>query len=197
MLRQMLEEQHGSQKKEGLLQRGTQKISETVKRIAESWGFETLTDDGETSPINNTSAILLFEYTENGSTHRNLFTGDAGVPALDHAIDRLGATGIDPSEIDRVQVPHHGSRRNVSPTLLNRLLGNIRQEGETVRRGFVSAAKEGEPKHPSKKVLNAFRRRGIDVYSTQGSNLWCYQNAPDRENYSPSSPFPLYSEVEE
>lgn len=167
--------------------------TELIKRIAESWDIETLTDDGETAAENNSSAVLLFAVDGKGL----LLTGDAGVPALTAAADELDQLGFSSEAIEFIQVPHHGSRRNVGPTILNRLLGTRRQGDEVRKIAFVSCAKEGEPKHPSKKVMNAFRRRGAPVHATQGSDKWQHSDAPPRSRYSPSVPLPFYGEVED
>jgi hypothetical protein len=53
--------------------------------VPETYEHETLRDDGVTSPQNNTSVISLVEY----EGYKYLFTGDAGIPALEQAADRL------------------------------------------------------------------------------------------------------------
>jgi hypothetical protein len=58
-----------------------------------------------------------------------------------------------------VQIPHHGSKRNVGPAILNRLIGSPVAQGTNKFTAFVSVPKKGEPKHPSKRVTNAFMRR--------------------------------------
>lgn len=165
---------------------------EIAARTFESFGVETLTDDGETSPINNTCAITMLE--TDGQTA--LFTADAGMPALDAALTTLEASGFVPSMLNFVQVPHHGSRRNVGPSVLDRLLGHRRPHEEVLRTAFVSVAPDGEPKHPSRRVTNAFKRRGSPVHATQGHAKRHYFGAPARD-WSPSTPLPFYSEVED
>ncbi len=61
----------------------------------------------------------------------------------------------------------------------------------------VSAAAEGEPKHPAAKVTNAYLRRGAMVLATQGVNIWVGHEAPDRGDYRPANPVPFKNEVEE
>jgi hypothetical protein len=81
---------------------------------------------------------------------------------------------------------------------LDRLLGPRLQQAAELRMGFVSAAVNGKPKHPSKRVLNAFLRRGTPVHGTEGFPKWHYSpDAPGRANYGPSIPHPLYAEIEE
>lgn len=162
-------------------------------KIAETLGVETLVEPTEgTHAENNSSVIMLF-------AHGNdciLFTADAAVPALEQAIWQLAAIGFDFNRLRIVQVPHHGSKRNVGPQILDRILGPKRTDDAILRRAVVSASPDGEPKHPSKRVLNAFRRRGARTQSTMGKTLMFEKDAP-RLNWGPMPDIPFYSEVEE
>lgn len=167
-------------------------VREYVQKVLESWGLETLDDSGETTPENNSSTILLL--TIEGQNL--MFNADAGIPALTEVVNRLDMVGFDFSTLSFIQVPHHGSRRNVGPSILNHLVGPKLKEQKILKTAFVSASKDGEPKHPSKKVTNAFMRRGAPVHATQGSKKYHYKDAPDR-GWSKSVPLPFYNEVEE
>ena len=92
-----------------------------AERVLETWGKETLQDpvDDATSSENNTSTIILLRVDGQDL----LFTGDAGVPALTRAVNLAEACGISLPACRFQQIPHHGSKRNVGPTLLNRLIG--------------------------------------------------------------------------
>jgi beta-lactamase superfamily II metal-dependent hydrolase len=162
--------------------------------VSESLTEETLSEDSETSTSNNTSAICLLSW----DGRKSLFTGDAGIPALNQALDRVEETeGFASGDLQFVQVPHHGSQRNVSPSLLNRLLG---PKGEARRIGtaFASVPPENpEGKHPSKKVTNAFLRRGYPVHLTQGNTKRHHHDAPNRPGYSTSTPEPLHEHFED
>ncbi len=165
-----------------------------VKMILESWNYETLDNDGETSAENDSSTILLLTI----GNQSLLFTADAGIPALTEVVNRLDWEGFDFSRLEFVQIPHHGSRRNVGPLLLNRLLGSpTSRRGLLSKTSFVSTAKKGAPKHPSKKVTNAFQRRGFEVHATQGTNTSYSYNAPPRNGWTASMPLQFYTQVEE
>lgn len=165
-------------------------ILKGIRKAAETLDIETLKDNGETSPQNNSSVITLVESEEK----KFLFPGDAGRDALELACEELKLLGHQPASYTMVQIPHHGSRRNVGPTVLNRLLGEKRPVNN---RGYsyVSASKECED-HPKKVVMNAFNRRGYPVISTEGISQLLSGGAPDR-GWGQSAPHPLYSEVEE
>lgn len=164
---------------------------EPPETLAESLTEETLTDDGNVSAKNNSSAISLL--TVNGQ--HALLTGDAGADALGRALDHLGdefGTGM----FSFVQVPHHGSRRNVGPTILDRLLG---EKGTEEKRGtaFVSSPKlNPDAKHPAKKVTNAFLRRGYPVHATSSRKKHHYSLGAPRRDWGKSTALPLFEQVE-
>ena len=163
-----------------------QKAVDAVTWVRETMFIETLRDDGEdTQPNNNSSAIVFF----NIEGHRLLFTGDAGKAGLLRVADYAAREGISLTGLDLLHVPHHGSKRNVGPTVLDLIQGDL---------AIISAAKGGEPKHPSKKVINALIRRGSTVYTTQGKGLWYQHNAPARTGWDAYvSPQSFYDQVEE
>jgi hypothetical protein len=160
-------------------------------RVAEKLDVETLRDKGETSPQNNTSAMVLIEHGD----AKLLFTGDGGREALELTCAELEYLGHMPGSYQMVQVPHHGSRHNVGPSILTRLLGDrVNTDGHMRGHSYVSAASECAD-HPQKAVLNAFRRRGYPVISTEGIHRLFQEGAP-RTGWVPSIPHPLYAEVE-
>lgn len=163
-------------------------------RAAESLNIETLKDDGGTSAENCSSVVSLLRVEGRAV----LLTGDAGIPTLTEAANQLDSLGVDRASISLVQVPHHGSRRNVGPTVLNRILGPIRASDVQERTAFASVACNADAtKHPSKRVTNAFRRRGSPVFVTKGINIWHHRDAPGRDDYSALTPIPLFAEVDD
>ena len=168
--------------------------SRAVNWLADRWDTELLflePAEDATSAENNSSLVLLLTV----DNKQYLFTGDAGVPALTAALDYATTASIDLTRLCFLQIPHHGSKRNVGPNVLNRLLGSPRTFDKPDRTAFVSAAKEGEPKHPSKQVTNAFRRRGVEVHVTAG--LAKCHPMPVREGWGSSTPLPFYSQIED
>ena len=145
--------------------------------------IELLDEFGVTSAENSSSAVCLLHFDGN----KYLFTGDSGVESLKKVIEYANNNGIDLTNLYFLQVPHHGSKRNVSPIILNAIKGEV---------AYVSASKDA-PKHPSKKVLNALKKRGTRVYSTEGTNLISVHNRPMRPGYSTINPHVFYDKVEE
>lgn len=156
--------------------------------VAESWGFETLSEDVETSATNETS---LVQYGVLDS-HAMLLTGDAGIVSLKEAAALMGRT----PGLRFMQVPHHGSRRNVSPSVLDFWLGAKLGQGETRNiSAFASAAKEADT-HPRKKVVNAFMRRGAQVHATKGQTKCHYNGTDQRPTWVASVPLEFSNMVE-
>lgn len=171
-------------------------LSRSVERALTYLPVETLGDDGKTHPRNNSSVIALL--TVDG--HRHMLTGDAGISALEQAADYYeslhGSFAEDP--LCMFQMPHHGSKRNVGKTILNRVLGNHNTPHNPNHQVFISAAKASK-KHPSPKVTNAAIRRGTQrkkLAVTNGKSVRHHHNAPDRDGYSPIDPYPILSEDE-
>lgn len=171
-----------------------EKVAAAAQSVFETFDVETLTDEGETSAENNSSVVLLLNY----ASAYSLLTGDAGTPALTRALDFLDAATT-PSRVSFafVQVPHHGSRRNVGPTILNRLLGPPQSMDVTSTAAFVSSPVTPTAKHPSKRVTNAFRRRGAPVHATGGVAIQHRRNSPQRAGYGPIAPIPFHHSFDE
>lgn len=164
-----------------------------LKWIFAIWGEDHIFDDGETSAKNNSCVIT--QIIIDGK--RLVFTGDAGIDALEHAADQLDEC-VDTAPISLFQIPHHGSRRNVGPTVLNRIIGHPVSKGEARPiTAIASTAKQGEPKHPRKAVLNSFTHRGAKVLATRGAGVCHFNNAPDRSGWTPKTPEPYHCEYEE
>lgn len=159
----------------------------------EDWETETLREDGETSARNESSVVLLGTLPNN---YRVLFTGDAGREALTKAYNYALTLGTDLTQCQFIQMPHHGGRRNVSPNLLNKLLGPILPENSPAQKiAFVNTSK-GAPDHPKKSVVNAFIRRGVNVVATKGNTICHSSGYPKRPGWGPASPLGLSHYVE-
>ena len=162
--------------------------------VQEAWGTDSIRDDEVTSAKNNSSAVLCVAIDKDNF----LFTADAGIESLSRVADYLQNCGyINPLQYRAMQIPHHGSFHNIGPTVLNRLLGEIvpRNNRGNGPLAIVSCAKDGEPKHPNKRVLNAYTRRGANCYKT-GQRNFCVPHDSDRE-LTPVPPIDFYEAVEE
>lgn len=121
--------------------------------ITESLNSQQLLDrDNERSKENNSSVVLLFEPEDK----KYLFTSDAGPEALKKAHDEY-----DLSSLDWLDVPHHGSRYNLTTELINIFKSKI---------SYISC--DGSKHYPSPAVVKELRKAGSKIYSTaSGSKL--------------------------
>jgi beta-lactamase superfamily II metal-dependent hydrolase len=182
----------------GRLTKALADLAHKAVHFIEDLFTDNLSDDETTSPRNNTSVISLISDPE--SDTQILLTADAGIAALERVVPGLRALGIGPGELDLIQVPHHGSRHNVGPMLLNELLGAPGVDGGRGQAVASVPAKNPHGRHPSKRVTNAFRRRGYPVAITQGEgpvNVYLSQPPVDRPGYSPMEPLPFFSDFED
>lgn len=171
-------------------------LTEALRHIAkdqEPWkqepNYETLDSKGSTTPDNNSSVIMAL-YLDGSYM---LFTGDAGIEALTKCSRSFEI--IRPS-LSFLQVPHHGSDNNVSPAVLNCILGPPQRYDLKKYTAFVSASKDSES-HPDPKVTNACRRRGAWVYQTEGQIITHYKNAPQRNGWGPITSIPFQKVAED
>jgi hypothetical protein len=169
-------------------------IAAVTSWVEETWVGERLKDGGVTSASNESSVVLYGNLGVGGG--RILLTGDAGVNALRWAAEYATANGKPIQNFNFVQIPHHGSRRNVGPTALNTLIGPILPEGtEGKFEAFVSAPAD-DSKHPRLIVKNAFIRRGGRVITTAGSSKIYWGGFPKRAGYSTAVPEQFSAKVE-
>jgi hypothetical protein len=169
-------------------------VAKVQKWIKETWDAERLKDGGVTSASNESSVVL---YGDFGASRRVLLTGDAGVWALNMAANYADENGLVLQKFRFVQIPHHGSRRNIGPTILNRIVGPIQAESTTpCGLAFVSAPKDDDT-HPRKMVINAFLRRGFNVGATQGNKVVYWGGFPARPDYGDLPRLSFASDVED
>lgn len=140
-------------------------------------------ENDSTSPRNLSSVIVLF--TIEG--HKLLFTGDAGKRSLHLAADYAKSQGITLNDLTFFDVPHHGSKRNISSGLLKRVCGTT---------AYISTPKDSI-KHPSKKVTNGLKKHGANVFITRGRGICYSNNAPVRAGWGVIQDEPFHPYVEE
>lgn len=177
----------------GLLRGVTSFVKATVDWISETWGHETLEEDPETSASNESSVVQLATFTEKPV----VLTGDVGIQGLEEAADFAEALGYSLPGVRLMQVPHHGSRHNVSPSVLDRWLGAKIENGDTRSFTAVASVAKKTETHPRKKVVNAFLRRGAKVYATKGNILHHYFKTPERDGYVAATQLEFSEMVEE
>jgi beta-lactamase superfamily II metal-dependent hydrolase len=161
--------------------------------IKETWLGETLGDDLGTSASNETSLIQWANIEE----QTILLTADVGPSGLTAAADYAQKHGVLTSP-NFIQVPHHGSRHNVSRTTLNRWLGSPLPQGSANRGTAFCSIGSGDDadKYPRKIVSNAFLRRGYPVHVTKGESKRHHHHMTSRVGWVASQPLPFSEQVE-
>lgn len=153
--------------------------------IKETMDVETLdVNPPATSASNETSVVQLGIYDDK----KILLTADVGPAGLTEAALYAHSRGF-LSAPDMIQIPHQGSRRNVTPAVLNAWLGE--PNGGAPRRGstLVMVGKN-KKEWPRKKVKNAFIRRGYHVFVSRSDSAMHISYGYDRSgNTMTAEPF--------
>jgi beta-lactamase superfamily II metal-dependent hydrolase len=174
-----------------VLEKAAAKVIAFVKA---AWGVEVFSAE-ETSAENEMSVV---QYA-NLFGKRILLTADTGRAGLLEAADYAPYVQLSLPGIDQFQVPHHGSRRNVSSETMDHWLGprlaSKPVDGQESFTAIISSAKADED-HPRKAVVRACIHRGAKVVTTEGASLRTSHNAPNREGWSAAKPV-LYPEDQE
>lgn len=125
-------------------------------------------DDENTSAINESSLIILFEY----DGVKVLLTGDAGKKGLTKAINYAYVNNITLNDCNIIKMPHHGSRKNINPSIMKAFVGSEKL--------YYSCASDDLGHHPSLRLINLMNEMGFRQLSTSGSTLHWGKNAPNR-----------------
>jgi beta-lactamase superfamily II metal-dependent hydrolase len=166
-------------------------VEAAKKWLDEKWDVETLSNNPDPTSASNETSVVQHAVIEGEPV---LLTADVGPAGLTEAADYAEKIGIlKPPKF--VQVPHHGSRRNVTPTVLNRWLGARMGEGEEYGIAFCSVGKD-KPEYPRGQVKNAFRRRGYPVHVTRGGTKTHFRGRKLREGWKSSIAEPFDEKVE-
>jgi len=146
-------------------------FSSLLEVLASAGDSEALLTAPLTSPENNLSVVLAAVQDGN----KFLFTGDAGAQGL-----LAATTAYDLRSCYWMQLPHHGSRRNITQALIDYFCPRV---------AYVSAA--GSLNHPRRALVNALKKLGAVVYSTHypnGSHLRSILGTvPPRAGYGPAT----------
>lgn len=169
-----------------------EKITSGMKFALETWTNELLREDVSTTAENEMSVIVYGQMEEESF----LLTGDAGTRALREAIDYSKTVGIVMADIKVHQIPHHGSRHNVSPSILNELVGQkVSKDSTPTKTAIVSVSKGSD--HPRKMVVNAYIRRGCKVYEARNNIIRHYKDMPERAGWISATNLPFSENVED
>ena len=182
----------------GLLKALQFAAAKVVHYAKAAWGVEVFS----TEPTNAENEMSVVQYAILCDT-KILLTGDVGREGLSEAADFAPFIGLQLPGINRFDVPHHGSRRNVSTEVLDRWLGpRLPQqlpEGQGLFHALISANPD-DMDHPRRAVVRGLMHRGADVFQTtgkRGAYLRTFKNAPRREGEVPAKRLPYPEDQEE
>lgn len=166
-------------------------VEAAKKWLEESWDVETLTDNPQPpTSASNESCVVQYAALEEGKTV--LLTADVGPDGLNEAADYAAALGLSVPKF--VQMPHHGSRHNVTPNVLDRWLGPRKPQGTEVGMAFCSIG-ANKSEYPRGQVKNAFIRRGYKVFANRTSTISHYSGS-GHQGFTPLTPEPFDNKVE-
>ncbi len=123
-------------------------------------------DEEVTSAVNQTSLVLSLVI---GDLYV-LLTGDAGKVALNQALDFYESKGGSAKDYDIVQLPHHGSRKNIDPEII-KCFNNPEY--------IISCPPDGESEgHPSRRLINKILeiKPNARIFMTKKSNFVFKEN---------------------
>ncbi len=147
--------------------------SDTVDALVSLQPGKSVLDDPsiDTKPVNNSSIIVFIE----GYGRKYLFTGDAGKRAIRDAMSVADITNL-----NWLDVPHHGSRRNLDTEIIAHLKPEV---------AYISSP--GTTKHPRRTVIRALQKAGARVYSTCKNSHMCHNYNLPRQGWSTAEPWEL------
>ena len=172
---------------------GRRVARQIMRIIPEDAYWETLREGGTTA-AENESSVVLGGVLDGGVI---LLTADAGLRALEAAANHADAIGLPFQGALRLfQVPHHGSRNNISPSMLDRIIGPMADFGSRVNTWCVVSAGPQDDTHPRQVVVNALVRRGLEPASTREGSLLYVSQMKMRDGMGPVTHFRFSHQVE-
>ncbi|MDE1714375.1 competence protein ComEC (plasmid) [Chromobacterium amazonense] len=166
-------------------------VEAAKKWLEEKWDVETLSENPQ-PPTSASNESCVVQYATLDGNKTILLTADVGPVGLNEAADYAAVLGL--TYPNFVQVPHHGSRHNVTPATLDRWLGPKKPQGTVVGTAFCSIG-ANKPEYPRGQVKNAFIRRGYEVYANRTIMISHY-SGPGHTGLVPLTPEAFDTKVE-
>lgn len=139
----------------------------------------------QTSDINETSIVMALSLPN----YKFLFTGDVGKDGLNESLDYYESfEGCHAKDFTHMQIPHHGSRKNLNPTLIRRIGASTY---------YVSCPPDGFSEgHPSKRLINKIMQIYPEAYIYYTKKEWLshFSNLPI--GGTPADSYPVFDEID-
>lgn len=167
-------------------------LAEAAKHwLEEGWDVETLPSNPQ-PPTSASNESCVVQYANLEEARTILLTADVGPVGLAEAAEYAAALGL--SYPTFVQIPHHGSRHNVTPSILDQWLGPRKAQGTQDRTAFCSIG-ANKPDYPRGQVKNAFIRRGYKVFANR-TQMISHFSGSGHAGLVPLTPEPFDDKVE-
>lgn len=165
----------------------TKSFAKTMKKLVRYFKGFMLWRDEDTSPINETSIVTMLSMPDRDY----LLTADAGKNDLKEALDyKDSQLGLVNKSIDVMQLPHHGSRKNVTPALIQRI---------GAKDYIISCPPNGlDCHHPSRRMVNMVLEKvpRARIFTTAGCGCFVFHY-----NFNwqllPQTPMSAFDEIED
>jgi beta-lactamase superfamily II metal-dependent hydrolase len=157
--------------------------------LDETWDIETLSNNPDATTASNETSVVQYAELDG---QRLLLTADVGPEGLAEAADFAARLGL--KRPNMIQIPHHGSRRNVTPAVLDQWFGGKVGRGMVVGSAICSVG-DGKDEYPRGQVSNAFLRRGYPVYVTCGKPVMHHSGS--KRGWESATPLPFMARVED
>ena len=123
-----------------------------------------------------------------------VLTGDAGENPLKDALAYLCVAGITAPFINIFQIPHHGSRQNISKATFQSWLGctttQSTEKAHAMNKQAVISASANDKYHPSNGVILTVMNLGVTVFTNENTPTILFKSrfAPQRPHFAPAQP---------
>ena len=170
-------------------------ITKKAEIIFSDWGEENFSPD-ETSCENEMSVVQFI----NAPDCSLLLTGDVGRRGLLNSINYLKSIYKKVPKIDVFEIPHHGSRHNLSTELLDQLFGprlNFPLQENEARKFIAIVQANGIDKtYPRKVIIRAIHHRGGLICAVSSNWVIIGNKIDDRKGTSISwIPYTKYQDI--
>lgn len=165
----------------------TKSFARTMKKLVRYIKGFMLWRNEDTTPINETSIVSLLSMPDKDY----LLTADAGKNGIKEALDyKDSQLGLAHRSIDVMQLPHHGSRKNVTPALIQRI---------SAKDYIISCSPNGlDSHHPSRRLVNMVIEEvpGARIFSTADCSCFVFQKNLNL-NLTQQMPMSAFDEIED
>lgn len=165
----------------------TKTFAKTMKKLVQYIKGFMYWKDEDTTPINETSIVSLLCMPDKNY----LLTADAGKNGIKEALDYKDSQfNLADKPIAVLQLPHHGSRKNVTPSLIKRI---------KAEKYVISCPPDGlDCHHPSRRLVNMVLEKKPEARIFTTADCCCFVFCHNLNlQLTPQTPMSAFDEVED